>query len=194
MDHSPTIVAAAPDARPVDRPARVAATLLLASGLVGGVSLVFLIAMFIAFGAGERSTGMTLGFVNDTLGWVSCLLALPAVVAIHALVRRVAPALSLALMVLGLASFGAITVLQLLLVTNVLTFEEQIGPVSIAYLGLGVWLVASGYLGSRAGTIPNGARWGLFAAIYIGFPFWALRMSRLFDRGPASRAAGLSAS
>ena len=57
----------------------------------------FLIAMFIAFGAGARSTGMTLGFVNDTLGWVSCLLALPAVVAIHALVRRVAPALSLAL-------------------------------------------------------------------------------------------------
>ena len=66
MDHSPTIVAAAPDARPVDRPARVAATLLLASGLVGGVSLVFLIAMFIAFGAGARSIGMTLGFAIGT--------------------------------------------------------------------------------------------------------------------------------
>ena len=194
MDHSPTIDVTAPDARPADRFARLAATLLLASGVIGGISLVFLIAMFVAFGAGARSTGMTLGFVNDTFGWVSCLLALPAVVAIHALARRAAPALSLALLVLGLASFGAITVLQLLLVTNVLTFEQQIGPVSIAYFGLGVWLVASGYLGSRAGSIPNGARWGLFAAIYVGYPFWAFRTWRLIDRGPARGAEGLSAS
>ncbi len=83
--------------------------------------------------------------------------------------------------------------LSLLLVTGVLTFEEQIGPVSIAYLGLGVWLVATGYLGSRARTIPNGARWGLFAALYVGYPFWAVRTSRLIDP-PARRAGGTSAS
>jgi hypothetical protein len=194
MDHAPTIVATSPDARPTARPARLAAALLLASGILGGISLVFLVAMFIAFGAGAQSAGMALGFVNDMLGWVSCLLALPAVVAIHALIRRAAPTLSLALLVLGLASFAAIVVLQLLLVTKVLTFEQQIGPVSIAYLGLGVWLVASGALGSRAGTIPNGARWGLFAAIYVGYPFWAFRTSRLIDRAPARRAAGSSAS
>ena len=194
MDQSQTIAAATPDARPAARPARLAATLLLASGVVGGVSLVFLIAMFIAFGAGARSTGMALGFVNDMLGWVSCLLALPGVVAIHAMVRRAAPTISLVLLGLGLASFGAIVVLQLLLVTKVLTFEQQIGPVSIAYLALGVWLVASGYLGSLAGTIPHGARWGLFAAIYVGYPFWAFRTSRLIDRVPARRAGGSSAS
>lgn len=187
MDRSPSITAATPDVEPIDRTARVAAALLMVSGIVGGVSLVFLIAMFVAFGAGGQSAGMALGFVNDMLGWVSCLLALPAVVAIHALVRRAAPRLSVALLVLGLASFAAIVVLQLLLVTKVLTFEEQIGPVSIAYLALGIWLVTSGYLGSRAGAIPNGARWGLFAAIYIGYPFWAFRTARLIDRATASR-------
>ena len=102
--------------------------------------------------------------------------------AIHELVRRAAPTLSLVLVVLGLAAFAAIAVLSLLLVTGVLTFEEQIGPVSIAYLGLGAWLVATGHLGSRAGTIPNGARWGLFAALYVGYPFWAVRTSRLIIR------------
>jgi hypothetical protein len=187
MDRSPAIAAAPADAGPRDRPARLAAPLLMVSGVVGGISLVFLIAMFVAFGAGAQSAGMTLGFVNDMLGWVSCLLALPAVLAIHVLVRRVAPALSLALLVLGLAAFGAIVVLQLLLVTNVLTFQEQVGPVSIAYLALGVWLVTSGYLGSRAGAIPNGARWGLFAAIYLGFPFWAFRTARLIDRAARNR-------
>ena len=195
MDQSTSMVAAAPDARPADRPARLAAKLLLASGVVGGVSLAFLIAMFVAFGAGAQSTGMTLGFVNDMLGWVSCLLAMPAVVAIHALVRRVAPTLSLILLALGLAAFAAIVVLQLLLVTKVLTFEEQIGPVSIAYLGLGVWFVLTGRLGSLGGTIPNGARWGLFAAIYVGYPFWAIRTARILEheRTPEGQARPLDA-
>jgi hypothetical protein len=182
MDHSTSIPAATLGARPADRPARLAATLLVASGVVGGVSLVFLIAMFAAFAAGAQSTGMTLGFVNDMLGWVSCLLALPAVVAIHALVRRVAPMLSLVLLALGLAAFGAIVVLQLLLVTHILTFEQQIGPVSIAYLALGVWFVLTGRLGSLGATIPHGARWGLFAAVYVGYPFWAVRTARILGR------------
>ena len=193
MDRSAAVAAATADTGPADRSARIAAALLLASGIVGGISLAFLVAMFVAFGAGAQSAGMALGFVNDNLGWVTCLLAMPAVMAIHGLVRRAAPTLSLAVVGLGLASFAAIAVLSLLLVTGVLTFEEQIGPVSIAYLGLGIWLVATGYLGSRAGTIPNGARWGLFAALYIGYPFWAVRTSRLID-SLARRAGRTSAS
>ena len=193
MDRSAAVAAATADTGPADRSARITAALLLASGIVGGISLAFLVAMFVAFGAGAQSAGMALGFVNDNLGWVTCLLAMPAVMAIHGLVRRAAPTLSLALVGLGLASFAAIAVLSLLLVTGVLTFEEQIGPVSIAYLGLGIWLVATGDLGCRAGTIANGARWGLFAALYIGYPFWAVRTSRLID-SLARRAGRTSAS
>ena len=185
MDHSPVIAAAAPDARPAHRPARLAATLLLASGVVGGVSLVFLIAMFVAFGAGAQSTGMTLGFVNDTLGCVSCLLALPAVVAIHALVRRGAATMSLILLALGLALFAAIAGLSLLLVTDVLTFEQQIGPVPTAYLALAVWFVLTGRLGASPGQ-SAWCRWGLSAAIYVGYPFWAVRTARILSCAPAS--------
>ena len=90
-------------------------------------------------------------------------------------------------MILGLASFGSIVVLQLLLLTDVLTFEEQIGPVSVAYLALGVWLVTTGYLGSRRGTIPKGARWGLLAAAYVGFPFWAFRTASFIEHQSIER-------
>ena len=79
MDRSASVTAATVEVGPVDRGARAAAALLLASGIVGGVSLAFLVGMFVAFAAGAQSAGMALGFVNDNLGWVTCLLALPAV-------------------------------------------------------------------------------------------------------------------
>lgn len=161
---------------------RFATRALLASGILGGISLLFLIGMFVAFGLGAQSPGMALGWVNDMLGWITCLLALPSVLAIHRLLRPSAPVASLALAVVGTGGFSAIVVLQLLLVTRVLTFEQQIGPVSVAYLVLGVWLVGSGALGSRAGVIPHGARWGLFAALYVGYPFWAIRTARILER------------
>jgi hypothetical protein len=68
-----------------------------------------------------------------------------------------------------------------------LTFEQQIGPVSIAYLALAAWFVLTGRLGSVTGTLPDGVRWGVFAAVYLGYPFWAIRTARLLDRPPAGR-------
>ena len=68
-----------------------------------------------------------------------------------------APLAATVLLMFGLGAFGSIVVLQLLLVTKVLTFEQQIEPVSLAYLALAVWLVGSGILGSRSGTIPRPA-------------------------------------
>jgi hypothetical protein len=185
MDRTTQLTASTPQARAAGRQRSIASRSLWASGIVGGISLVFLILMFAAFGAGAREPGMAFGFVNDVLGLVSCLLALPAVVALHRLLRSASTRLSLALAVLGLSAFSSVVVLQLLLITGVLTFEQQIGPVSIAYLALAAWFILTGRLGTVTGTLPDGVHWGVFAAVYLGYPFWAIRTARLLDRPPA---------
>jgi hypothetical protein len=190
MDRSTTLTRPpAPASTAADRRSPLAGRLLVASGVVGGVSLVFLIAMFAAFGAGARAPGMALGWVNDVLGLLSCLLALPAVIAVHRLLKPAAPVASLALAVLGMLAFSAIVVLQLLLVANVLTFDQQVGPVSIAYLALAAWFVLTGHLGSVGGTIPRGVRWGVFAGAYVGYPFWAVRTARILEAPRAHAGA-----
>lgn len=164
---------------------RLAAGAMRASGIVGGVGLVFLVGMFAAFAAGARSLGMTLGFVNDLTGVVTLPMALPGVLALHSRVRPYAGRPADALLVVGIAAGGTIVVLQVLLVTETLTFEEQIGPVSVAFLVLGAWFVLSGRLAARAGVLPNGTRLGFLAASYAGYPVWAFRIARALEASVA---------
>jgi hypothetical protein len=165
---------------------RLAASSLRASGIIGGVGLAFLVGMFAAFAAGARSTGMTLGFINDVTGVVTLPIALPGILALHARVRPHAGPTSDALLVVGIAAGGTIVVLQVLLVGKVVTFEQQIGAVSLAFLVLAVWFVTYGRIASRAGVLPRGTRLGLLAATYAGYPVWALRIARELEAGPAA--------
>jgi len=164
---------------------RLAAASLRVSGVVGGIGLAFLVGMFAAFAAGARSTGMTLGWINDITGVVTLPIALPGILALHARVRPHAGPASDALLLVGLGAGGTIVVLQVLLVGEVLTFEEQIGPVSLAFLVLAAWFVLYGRLAARAGVLPGGTRLGLIAATYAGYPFWAFRVARAIEAGPA---------
>jgi hypothetical protein len=188
MDGTTPITGALQQADLPDRRRPIASQALSASGIAGGISLVFLILMFIAFGAGAQAPGMTFGWVNDVLGLATCVLALPAVVGLHQLLGPTSPRLSRALVALGLVAFCSVVVLQLLLIAGVLTFEQQIGPVSVAYLLLAAWLILTGRLGSVAGTLPDGVRWGLLAAVYVGYPFWAIRTARFLERSTARDA------
>ena len=166
-----------------DRPMlRLGGWMAIASGVTAAVGMVFLVAMFASFAVGATSLGMAFGRVNDVLVLVSYLLAVPVVLALQALLRPHAPALSALAMFIGLGAIAAIVVLQWLLVSGALTFEEQIGPVSIALLVFGAWLVMAGFLGSRSGFLPNGVRMGLFAAVYVGYPIWAIWMARHLRR------------
>jgi hypothetical protein len=160
---------------------RIAAPALRVSGVIGGVGVVFLVAMFAAFGAGARSLGMTLGWINDVTGVVTMPIALPGMLALHERIRPHAGRGGDALLVLGVGSAGAISLLQLLLVTRVLTFEQEVGPVTIAYLGLGVWFVLTGRIAQRQGVLPGGTRLGVFAALLAGYPFWAFRLARMLE-------------
>jgi hypothetical protein len=163
----------------------VAASSLQVSGVIGGVGLVFLIGMFAAFAAGQQSLGMTLGFVNDVTGIVTLPLAVPAMLMLHDRLRPTAGRAGDALLLLALGATIAIAVLQVLLVTRVLPFEQQIGPVSIAFLALGAWFIATGRLAARAGILPHGTRLGVAAAAYVGYPVWAFRLARALRTGAA---------
>jgi hypothetical protein len=157
---------------------RLAAGALLASAPVNAVGLTALVAMYVGFAIGERSTAMTLGRTNDILGLVGTALMMPAVFEIYALTgpgRRTARA---SLAIVGLGAMVAIVWLQYLLVTERLTFEAQLPMVMLAYLALATWFVGGGWIASRAGVMHHGVRLGAAGALYFGQPWWAYRWAR----------------
>lgn len=156
----------------------VAGGALLISAPVGAVGVAALIAMFIGFAIGERSTATTLGRTNDILGLISAALMAPAVIEIHALTGPDRRVIREVLAVVGLGAIAAIVWLQVLLVTERMPFEQQIGLVSIAYVAIAVWFVGGGWLTSRAGIMSGGGRLGALAATYVGQPWWAYRWGR----------------
>ena len=160
---------------------RVVAPALRLSGVIGAIGLVFLIAMFAAFGAGARSLGMTLGWINDVTGVITMPLALPGMLALHRRIRPHAGRGGDALLVLGVGSVGAISALQLALVGGGLAFEDEVGPVTIAFLGLGVWSILTGRIAQRQGVFPDGTRLGVLATFYFGYPLWAFRLARALE-------------
>ena len=83
-------------------------------------------------------------------------------------------------LLLGIVGICAVAAFQLLLVTGVLSFEQEVGPVMIALLVSGVWLIITGYhLGRSTGSLPRSLLISLFAAIYFGYPLWAITLARL---------------
>jgi SAM-dependent methyltransferase len=158
--------------------ARFAGYSLLVSAVAAAAGIMFLVAMFSAFGAGARAWGMRFGWMNDTLVLVSYLLALPSVLVLHRLLSRRYPVASTIAALTGTIGIAVVVVFQGLLVAGVLTFEQQIGPALIGFLVVMGWFIATGYLGSRDGVIPRGTRLGILGASYIGFPVWAVALGR----------------
>ena len=151
----------------------VAGALLFVSGVLAAIGIAFLIAMFVSFAAGATAAGRAIGRVNDILIMVSYPLAIPGLLGLRALLRPHAPVGSAIAVAVGIVAIGAIVVLQALLVTERLTFEEQVGPATLALLGLGASLVTFGYVGRATGVLPDGLRMGLIGATYVGYPIWA---------------------
>ncbi len=143
----------------------------LASGTVAAVGLVLWFARF-AFPGG------IVGWLNDVLVMIQYALAPPIAAALHTLFRPLRPRLSLFALVIGIAGMLAVVVLQFLLVAGVLSFAQQVVPVSIAILVVGVWLVLTGYAGRATGLLPRGLLLGALAVPYFGYPIWALWLGR----------------
>ncbi len=118
------------------------------------------------------------GWLNDVFVLIQYALALPIAVVLHRLLRRHNPSLSLAAMVVGIGGMLAIVVLQFLLVVDALTFAQQVVPVTIAILVVGLWLVITGYLARSTGRLPHSLRMSLVAVPYFGYPIWAFWLGR----------------
>lgn len=167
---------------------RVAGVASLASSAIAAVAVVLLVLMYFAFGLGATSAGQTFGGINDALTLVAYVLAVPGVLATAAMLRSRRPSLAVLGALVAVGAIVAIAVLQWQLVTGALTFEQQIGPVSVAFLALGAWFVLSAYLG--AGLLPYGVGISVLAALYVGYPLLAFRLGRslLPKRSPARLA------
>jgi hypothetical protein len=70
----------------------------------------------------------------------------------------------------------------------VLRFEEQFGLISIAFLTLVIWFVATAYLGRSSRMYPErSVRMSLLGASYFGYPVWAFWLGRHLARLSASQ-------
>jgi hypothetical protein len=110
---------------------------------------------------------------------IQYLLALPIPLAFHRLLRAHAPFRSKLVMLIGFAGMIAVVVLQLLLVVGVLSFLEQVGPVTFAMIFVvGAWLMITGYLSRSTGTLPHSMLMSILAVPYFGYPLWAFWLGR----------------
>ena len=167
-----------------------AGALAVAGGVVGIAMVATLFAMYVGFALGPsvRQTALRIGTVNDALAIVAYGLVLPVISTMYVLVRETGGVRSLLLAVVGALGIFVTIVLQWLLVTGALAFDQQIGMVSLSLLAVGVWMVGTGYLARRAGVLPNGLRNGLLGAFYFGFPIWAIDTGRALMREQLAEA------
>lgn len=168
---------------------RLAGYAAIVSGLIGIAMVATLVGMYGLFAAGQRSTGLTVGNINDWLAIAVYGLVLPVVPAMHVVVRETGQVRSLLLATVGAAGIVITLVLQWLLASGRMAFEQQIGYVSISLLAVGAWMVGTGYLAKRVGFLPTGVRDGLLGAVYLGYPVWALAIGRRLLRDGRPRSA-----
>src|SRR5262249_17385888 len=112
------------------------------------------------------------------------LLALPITLALQQFMHARTPVLSTLALLMGILGIFAVVVLQLFLVVGILSFEQEVGPVLIALLVFGVWLVITGYrLGRSTGKLPHSLLVSILALMYFGYPIWAIWLARLLISG-----------
>ena len=107
-------------------------------------------------------------------------LAIPIALTLHRLLRPVGPGLSSTALIVGMVGLVAVVALQIMLLTRVLSFEQQVVPVSIAILVVGAWLVMTAYLARSTGKFPRAMLMSLLAVPYFGYPLWAFWIGRRF--------------
>ena len=156
---------------------RSAGKIAYAGAVVSALGIVFLVALYVGLFTGTESLLM-FGPLNDIFVLFQYALALPVAVALHQLLGPDSPRLSLVAMLLGIVGIIGVVVLQFLLIIGVMSFLEQVGFVSAAVLVVGVWIVITGFLGRRTGRLPVSVAVIILAALYFGYPLWAMRVGQ----------------
>lgn len=166
----------------------IAARFAYTSGAVAAVGLPLLLGMYgVLLRSGPDDPAVyRLGGANDVCVLAQYVLAIPIAVALHRHNRATAPRLSLTVTTLGIGAMTSIAVLQAMLISGVIPFEEQVVYVAIAMLVLMVWFLVVGRLGRSSGLLTGRTTlMSLLGASYFGYPIWAFWMGRKL----ASRAS-----
>jgi predicted DNA repair protein MutK len=144
------------------------------SGIISAIGVVFLIAMFVFFKTPRQELALTFGMLNDICVALQYLLTIPIALALYRILLEYNPALMRTATIVGVVAMLLVVGLQLLLIFGVLTFERQVIWVSLAMiLGVGSWLVITGWVARSTGRLPNSLLMSILAVPYVGYPVWA---------------------
>ena len=119
-----------------------------------------------------------LGTLNDIAVIVQYTLMLPIAVYLHVTLRPHEPRRSTTAFIVGILGMLAVILLQLLLVTDVMSFGVQIGLVIAAFLVVLWWFVLVRRLSGGGDTVAEGIVLTVLAGLYFGYPFWAFSLAR----------------
>lgn len=147
------------------------------SAIVAAVGLVFLILLYAGFVPGAESLQI-FGPLNDLCIIVQYVLALPIAFAFHQMLKQSAPQLSRIALLIYFIGVTGIVVFQALLLTGVMTFNQQVLYASIFLLIAGVWVFVASRALRKIGAVSMSQALIVFAALYIGYPFWAYRVGQ----------------
>jgi hypothetical protein len=149
------------------------------SGIISAIGVVFLIAMFVLFATPLKTLGLTFGMLNDICVALQYLLTIPIALALYRILLLHNPTLIRIATIVGIMAMLMVIVLQLALIFGVLTFQQQVGWVSLAMIvGVGSWLVITGVVAQSTGRLPNSVVMSAVAVPYFGYPVWAFWLGR----------------
>lgn len=145
---------------------------------VGIVSIIGFIALVLFFALEAPSVNTNpngfhfWGFLSDVAGPLTMIPLVYVMVALHRVEQAQSPTLSRVALLVGVIGALGVTVLQILLIVKVLTFEQEVGPVVLAMALVGGWLVLASYLGQVQHVLPAGLAWlgiatGIAQALYV---------------------------
>jgi hypothetical protein len=156
-----------------------AGSIAIISGIVSTIGVVLLIAMFVFFATPYKSLGAAFGMLNDICVALQYLLTIPVALALYRILLPYNPALIRFATVVGVFMMLIVTGLQLALIFGVLTFQQQVGWVTLAMIaGVGTWLLITGVVARSTGKFPNSILMSSLAVPYLGYPAWAFWIGR----------------
>ncbi len=154
---------------------RVAAWCAYVSGVVSIFGILSLIAFFSTFIG-------PLGTLNDIAVVIQYVLMIPIALALHQILRRSGPTLSMVALLVGTLGMLAVIVLQLLFITGVLPYAQYIVLVSAGFLVVLGWFLLVRRLGQSTDVLPTNILLHILAGLYFGYPFWAFSLGRRLRR------------
>ena len=164
---------------PPDPAIRAAGGFAIVSGIISAIGVAFLIAMFVLLATPLKEQSSAFGLLNDICVAIQYLLTIPIALALYRILLPHNPTLIRVATIGGVAAMLIVIVLQLALIFEVLTFQQQVVWASLAMIvGVGSWLVITGLVARSTGRLPNSVVMSAVAVPYLGYPVWAFWLGR----------------